>query len=273
MDLTSVGGATSQPGSFARGGGGMGQVDSGAAGMAATSNGMTAQRKARRAAKRHYRNIVQSVLASVVGMLMMVVAGIMTYVASSQVEGQLIASLFLRCYVMCAMVEWRLVIELVRRPTTGGAGGGGARGYTGPSTTVPGTTTTTTLGGPPPALTLRGGQTDSFFAAAPSKPGLTSPPPVYDSAPSTPRSATLSTPRTLVGGSFPLEPLSPRAAMIDAPARTTSTLMRPTLSPPGSIAGPERYAEYQSPAAVSAAAAATAGAQRGSSARTSRVHF
>ncbi|KAI9218732.1 hypothetical protein BC828DRAFT_407329 [Blastocladiella britannica] len=91
------------------------------------AGGTQQQRKRRGEVTPELRATVLRVLMALVAMVIFSVAGILTYGMSSSVTGDMTGAAFARMYVAAAMIQWYLVVDIVRggRSTGSGSGSGG----------------------------------------------------------------------------------------------------------------------------------------------------
>ncbi|ORZ32684.1 hypothetical protein BCR44DRAFT_1439710 [Catenaria anguillulae PL171] len=67
-----------------------------------------------RKGKQEYRRLVGYIIGSLVGMVVCTILGIVCYIFGRSVVGHQLANISVRAYVLCAIIEWALVVDLVR---------------------------------------------------------------------------------------------------------------------------------------------------------------
>ncbi|KAI9179272.1 hypothetical protein H9P43_005935 [Blastocladiella emersonii ATCC 22665] len=84
--------------------------------------------KVKRRVSPEYRATVLRVLIAVVAMLVTSATGILVYYVSGGIVGDMIGAAFARIYVIAAMAEWYLVVDIVRKRGQGSSGNGSSSG-------------------------------------------------------------------------------------------------------------------------------------------------
>ncbi|KAI9189089.1 hypothetical protein H9P43_000517 [Blastocladiella emersonii ATCC 22665] len=79
-----------------------------------TIAGVASAHAEHKSASRRYRRVIMAVLMALAGMLLSSIIAMAVYAVSSGVFGHMLAYIFVRVYVLCAMVEWQMIVELVR---------------------------------------------------------------------------------------------------------------------------------------------------------------
>ncbi|ORZ33455.1 hypothetical protein BCR44DRAFT_57545 [Catenaria anguillulae PL171] len=98
------------------------------------TSGVSMQRKAKRKVSPEYRANVLRVLLAVCAMFVLSFAGVGVYFVSGGVMGDMSAAIMARLYILAAMVQWYLIVDIVRRKSgssNGSTTGNGTSTYGG----------------------------------------------------------------------------------------------------------------------------------------------